>query len=108
MWPIGHNVMHVFSFRKNMKRVAITDPIEARVSMVNGYFNLPDDTKQSMNEVRAAAEVFAKALETIYKKTKHDKGRAIATIDLIQQTKNVACDALILAHAEKEESIPSL
>ncbi len=86
-----------------MKRVAITDPVEARVAMINDFFDLPEETEQAMGEVRRAAEVFAKALESIYKKNKHDKGRAIASIDLIQQTKNVACDALILVHAEKED-----
>ncbi len=85
------------------KRVDITDPIEARVAMVNGWFELPEQTKQDMTDVRAAAEQFAKSLEQVYKRAKHDKGRAIASIDAVQQAKNIACDALILAHASKKE-----
>jgi hypothetical protein len=86
-----------------MKRVPITDPIEARVAIIGGHIILPTDIPHYLRDVREASEVFAKTLETIYKRTKHDKGRAIASFDLIQQTKNVASDALILAHAEKEE-----
>ncbi len=86
-----------------MKRVPVTDALEARVLMINGWFELPDETKKDMSDVRAAAETFAKSLDVIFKRAKHDKGRAIASIDAIQHAKNIACDALILVHASKPE-----
>lgn len=87
-----------------MKRVAITDPVDKRVSMINGYFELPDQTKQAMTKIREASETYANELQKIFKSLDKDvdTGRAIATIDLVQQTKNVACDALILPHASRK------
>jgi hypothetical protein len=81
--------------------VKIEDPIEKRVAMINGYFNLPDDTVKGMKEIREAVSECAHKLESTFKRCKIDTGRAIATIDLLQQAKNVGCDALILPHAEK-------
>jgi len=85
------------------KRVAIDDPIEKRAAMVNGMFDLPGETLAAMGEVCQASEVYAKELQTIFKKNglKVDTGRAIAAMDGIQATKNIACDALILPHASK-------
>ena len=79
----------------------IEDPVEKRVAMINGYFDLPTDTVDGMKEIRLAVADCAHRLEAVFKRCKVDTGRAIATIDLLQQTKNVACDALILPHASK-------
>ncbi len=85
------------------KRVPIVDPIEARVAMTNGWFELSDETKKDMSTIREASEQYAKTLEAVFKRAKHDKGRAIASIDAIQLAKNIACDALILPFASKDE-----
>jgi hypothetical protein len=82
-------------------RTKIEDPIEKRVAMINGYFPLPTETTTGMKEVREAVSECATKLESVFKRCKVDTGRAIATIDLLQQAKNVGCDALILPHAEK-------
>lgn len=83
------------------KRIAVDDPIDKRVEMVNGMFQLPGETLLAMKDVREASELYARTLQAIFKRGKIDIGRAIATIDHIQLTKNLACDALILPHASK-------
>lgn len=77
------------------------DAIEKRVAMINGNFPLPDEVISDMREIRAAVSECAEKLQTIFKRRKIDTGRAIASIDLLQNTKNTACDALILPYGEK-------
>lgn len=83
------------------KRVDITDPVEARVAMVNGNFPLPDETKAAMRELYKASAEYSAALERIVAKSglKYDKGRLIHAVDLAQTAKDTACQALILPHA---------
>jgi hypothetical protein len=84
------------------QRTMITDALEKRVEMVNGYFDLSAETLQAMKDVRAASEAYARALHEIFKRgLPVDTGRAIATIDHVQLCKNMACDALILPNASK-------
>jgi hypothetical protein len=83
------------------KKVPITDPIEKRVAMINGYFDLPQEQIDGMKEIRSAVAECGAKLEQVFKKTKIDTGRAIASIDELQKAKNIACDALILPFAEK-------
>lgn len=73
-------------------------PIAARVDMINGNFELPEGTVEAMREARFVVAQAAQQLEAIFQATEHDRGRAIHSIDLLQQVKNVACDALILPH----------
>lgn len=56
---------------------------------------------KDMKEIREALSECAHKLQEIFKRNKIDTGRAIASIDLLQNAKNTACDALILPHAEK-------
>ena len=86
------------------KRVKVDNPIEARVELVNGMFDLPPESKQAMNVVRQAAETYARALKaaTEIPGVKYDTGRVIAALDGIQASKDVACVAFILPHASKE------
>ncbi len=86
------------------QRVAITNPVEKRVAMVNGMFNLPDDTLQAMRDIRTASDAYARALHEVFSRegVEADTGRSIATMDAIQASKNMACDAVILPHASKE------
>lgn len=88
--------------REKRARVPITDPVEKRVEMINGMFDLPAETLLTMREIRSASDEFARRIQAAVSKVPHDTGRVIATIDLIQQLKNTACDAVILPHASKE------
>jgi hypothetical protein len=90
--------MKKLSYAK-MKRGPEPDPIATRVKVIATRLDLPDETREAMQEIRVAAEVFAQTLETVFKKHKRDTGRAIAAIDTIQHAKNLACDALLLPHA---------
>lgn len=85
----------------DQKKTPIVDPIEKRVAMINGHFDLPPEQLEGMKEIRAAAEECAEKFHLVFKKCKFDTGRAIAAIDELQKTKNIACDALILPFAEK-------
>lgn len=76
------------------------DPIAARVAMINGWFDLPASTVDGMKEIRVAVEECAKKIKDVFEREGKDTGRGIATIDLLQQAKNTACDALILPYAK--------
>ena len=77
--------------------------IHARTEMVNGNFPLTDEHKAIMNQIREAASQFSKTLREIAfdSKVEIDAGRWINALDSIQNTKNVACDAIILPMAPK-------
>lgn len=89
----------------NKKRVIITDALEKRVAMINGRFELDKPTLDAMNEIREISDAYARTLHCIFTRAglKADIGRAIATVDAVQACKNMACDALILPHASREE-----
>jgi hypothetical protein len=83
------------------KRMTILEP---RVMMIDGRFDLPEETVNAMNDIRVSVERCAHYLyEVVFcdPAVKLDMGRAIAAIDLLQQVKNVACDAVILPHHHK-------
>ena len=83
------------------KRVAVEDPIEKRVVMIGGVYPKPDETHEEIQEVRVATMDYATRLQTLFKRGKVDIGRAIATLDHLQQTQNMAIDALSLPHVSK-------
>ena len=83
------------------KKIVIDDPLEKRVEMINGQFDLPGDSVEGMKEIRIAVSLCARTIHESFKKRKVDIGRAIAAMDSLQQAKNIACDALILPHATK-------
>lgn len=84
-----------------MSGAPITDPVAKRVAMINGRFDLPPATLEAMATMRAAFDACARAVEQTATGVERDTGRLIATMDLLQQAKNVACDAVILPHARK-------
>ncbi|CAH6420041.1 Hypothetical protein UVM_LOCUS32 [uncultured virus] len=88
--------------KKKTNLVAITDPTEAKVAMINGRFELPKETLIAMDQIRAAAAEFADKLVKITAGVKKDGGRFAASIQKLQSLKNVACDSVILPHASKE------
>jgi hypothetical protein len=78
----------------------ITDPVAQRVALLNGKFDLPPTTIVAMREIHAAVQECALRVQAIVEvQPKYDKGRLIASIDQLQHTKNMLCDALILPHA---------
>jgi len=86
-----------------------------RVELMNGMFDLPQETKDAMNEIREVleeadrklAQIFIEPTDdsgTAYKdRVLHDKGRVIAGFDLVQQAKNVMIDGLLFKHATAKE-----
>jgi hypothetical protein len=95
-----------FALRMSSKRVRIADPVEARVELVNGMFDLPQEAKTAMGAVRLAAEQYARAIKAAADaagKQNYDTGRLIAALDAVQASKDIACVAFILPHASKPE-----
>jgi hypothetical protein len=78
---------------------------EQRRAMVNGFFNLPEENKKAMSRIR---EIFQKAaddyLEVVDQLEQRDEGRVTAVLDLIQQTKNVGCDAVIVCFGPTQKA----
>lgn len=72
------------------------NPIDARVALISNQLQLQHVSTFFSAEVQAAIEECAKKLQIIFKRDHVDTGRAIAALDLLQQTKHVAIDALKL------------
>jgi c-di-GMP-related signal transduction protein len=91
----------------NNNKRPITDPVLARVAMIDGMFSLPDENLQAMKEIRAAVAECAKKIEVATRKRakKHDTGTVINVMRKLQSIKNLACDSVILPYAE--EDIPA-
>jgi hypothetical protein len=77
--------------------------IDARLAMINGNFDLPKNTLEVMPALRAAASAFAQEAAALVMSVQCDWGRLIAALDLIQQTKDVLLNAVILPHAPKND-----
>lgn len=73
--------------------------VRVSVLMVNGMFDLPEEAKHAMGQVRAIFAQCAADIAAVCGGVQCDTGRLIATLDLVQQAKNTACDAVILPHA---------
>jgi hypothetical protein len=78
------------------------DPIAARVALVNGNFDLPTETKRAMKRITEIVAEAAAEIEREAKKVKYDTGRLIATMDILQQSKDTACVSVILPHYKPE------
>lgn len=75
--------------------------MDARVALVNGNFDLPEDTRRAMHNIRECVAACATQLAEIARTTTFDTGRMIAALDGLQAVKNTACDAVLLPHAPK-------
>ena len=77
--------------------------VKLRVDMVNGNFELDQESLDFMKLVR---EKIAEVAETLRERSPDhcDVGRLIAAIDKLQEAKNTFCDAAILGN-EKENRI---
>ena len=77
------------------------DPaINARVKLINGYFDLPADTPPYMKAVREAISGAAQKIQAALPAA-YDAGRVIAGLDKLQEAKDTLCVAAILPHAGK-------
>jgi hypothetical protein len=75
--------------------------VHARLMMINGMFDLPDETTAAMVRIRELVAECAMSVAKVVGSVNHDTGRLIATIDKLQDVKDVACAAIILPHAPK-------
>lgn len=82
-----------------------TDPVSARVALINGNFDLPEESVQAMKNIRKAVSDAAEIIERESKRVKHDVGRLIAAVDTLQQAKDVACVSVILPHYKPQEPV---
>lgn len=73
----------------------------ARLALINGYFNLPDNTPAAMKVIRAAVAKAAERVLVACETVRHDGGRVTAVLDAFQMIKNVACDATIIPHHDR-------
>lgn len=69
--------------------------------MINGMFDLPDETTAAMARIRELVAECAMSVAKVVGSVNYDTGRLIATIDMLQAVKNTACDAVILPHGPK-------
>jgi len=74
-----------------------TDAIELRIAMVDGRFDLTDETVEFMNKVRSELAATLRSLAT-QRPPEYDYGRFVAFCDAVQAAKNVACDSAILGN----------
>ena len=75
------------------------DAITARCEMFTVRYPSDEAQGKAKDEIREAAQVFAKAIRISLASVPADVGRVVAALDLIQQAKNVAIDAIILKQA---------
>jgi hypothetical protein len=81
------------------------EAIDAKLDMINGRFDLPEETVEAMKLIRESlSEVANKVRDNLDQKgIKYDVGTMIRFVALIQDAKNLACDAIILPHAPKRQ-----
>lgn len=72
-----------------------------RLALVNGNFPLPDETVATMKKIREIIAQCAADLAAHINVVPFDPGRFIATLDLLQQAKDVACCSVLLPHAPR-------
>jgi hypothetical protein len=77
------------------------DALGNNMAMINGRFDLPDNASEVMNAIREAVdecsmEIYMAVVAS--GKVKYDSGAIIHVVQLLQQVKNRACDAVILPH----------
>ncbi len=84
------------------KQVVVFPAIKARFELLNQRVDLPQHSRDAQDKIRNAAKAYANAILSAIEPgtVMKDTGRIIAALDLIQQSKNCACDALILPHVK--------
>lgn len=76
-------------------------PIEKRAEMINLVLSLPQKSLDAAKDIRVAIDQCAETINKITSGVDHDPAQLSATMALLQQAKNVACDSVILPHATK-------
>lgn len=74
--------------------------INARVELINGQFNIPDDAVEYVKLVREAISEAARKIRDGLPKT-FDVGRIVAGMDKLQEARDTLCAASILPHAHR-------
>ncbi len=75
--------------------------IAARCNMFATRYDANKQEAKAKDEIRECAGRFATDITIILSQVDVDYGRVIAALDLIQQAKNVAIDAIVLKQAIK-------
>jgi hypothetical protein len=85
----------------SMAQPSLAVAVVQRLALVNGNFPLPDETPATVKKIREIVAQCATDLAAAINVVPHDIGRFIATLDLLQQAKDVACCAVLLPHAPR-------
>jgi uncharacterized protein Yka (UPF0111/DUF47 family) len=75
--------------------------VHARLLMINGMFDLPDETKAAMTQIRELVTKCAISVVEVVGTVDHDIDSLIDVLKKLQEVKNAACDGIILPHAPK-------
>lgn len=79
------------------------DRIDKGVSLINGQFDLPEGTGDKFNVIREELQNACKAVVDVVRSSgdgNWDYGTLVRVTQLLQEAKDVACQALILPHAK--------
>ena len=75
-----------------------------RVAMINGRFDLPQETVDAMGKIREHISKAATECMAVFDGLEfRDEGRITAFIDSLQAAKNIGCDAVILPHGPSKK-----
>ena len=75
--------------------------VDERVLLIDGKFTHPNASR--LDKIREAVARCARQLQSIVQEDpKHNVGRLIHTIDLLQSAKDTACVALLLPYANTD------
>lgn len=106
---------------KSDKKRKVVDPVMVRVELVNGMFDLDQETKENMNKIRAIIERADREIADVFVKVKtvpedpkapivyedkvpHDKGRMLSALDDMQIVKNKLIDSLLFKKAQAKSA----
>jgi hypothetical protein len=80
----------------------MSNPVDARLALINGCFNTPDDVTPAIREILAKAADDVAGI--VRNASKYDTGRLIAFVDAVQLAKDIACCSLLLPHYQAEST----
>lgn len=96
------------------KKRCITDPVHARVVMIDGNFTLPAEHREAMSKVRAIIARAAQDIEATFQpfrkprdappnvRDRCDIGYLLNGLRELQNSKDTLCQSLIIVHAEED------
>jgi hypothetical protein len=99
----------------NKRQRIVTDPIWARVELVNGIIERNDEVQHASRRIGEILERASRDLQELFieedsekpgtfkDRIPHDKGRVLHGLDLIRQARNDLHDSLLLKIVTKEQ-----